>query len=460
MDTHSARRATIILGIIMVIAIGSSAILPLFTNTTQTVPTEAATATIVPTFPPAVTDFSTIAFDQDYLHPTGLFSVAEPTGWTIGTQPIKADGAEVTMNNADIFSVIQVSLQVGPTPLTSMDELDAIYTTAALNQSWSNYRSPLETARNVVGDKLIIDFELRNARGQTFLARQISWYDTDWVYSVRVVTPDNQIDLLKYMADKEVASFKPYRIFAGTPTDWQAYFDPIQNYVIRFPSSWTLADSAPGLPASMNGDKTSMRVETLSVSAPLDEAAAKTWTEGTRAGVSVTSVAPVTRGDISGFSVAYTYTDADGNPNSGLALLLNGPDNKVYAANLRIFEANVDLNKDDSQVTHDDLVKALGTFQVLAGLKVPLPTATPTFTPLPPSNTPEVTATYTPTATNTPEPPTATPLPSNTPVPPTATPVPPTATAVPPSSTPVPPTATKAPTTVPTVEATAEATAG
>jgi hypothetical protein len=481
MDNQSARRATIILGIIMVIAIGSSAVLPLFSSTTQAVPTDAPTATIVPTFPAAITDFSTIQFNQDYLHPTGLFSVAEPTGWTIGTQPIKPDGAEVTMNNSTIFSVIQVSLQVGPQPLTSMDDLDAIYTTASLNQSWSNYRNPLETARTRQDNKLTIDFELQNARGQIFLARQTSWYDTDWVYSIRVVTPNNQIDLLKYLVDKEVASFKPNRIFAGMPADWDAYFDPTQNYIIRYPSNWKLTDSAPGLPASIDGDTDHLRVEVQSVSAPLDEAAARAWTENSRAGATVTSVQPVTRGSLTGFSVAYTYTDADGNSNSGLALLLNGANNTLYVANLRILESNVNLNQDDSQVTHDDLVKTLGSFQVLSGLNVPLPTATPTFTPLPPSNTPEVTATFTPTVTNTPEPPTATPTNTDTPVPPTATavpptstpvpptatavpptstPIPPTATAVPPTSTPVPPSSTPVPTTVPTAEATAEATTG
>jgi hypothetical protein len=84
-------------------------------------------------------------------------------------------------------------------------------------------------------------------------------------------------------------------------------------------------------------------------------------------------------------------------------------------------------------------------------LPPPPPTATPTNTPVPPTETP------TNTPTNTPVPPTATPTdtPTNTPVPPTATPtdtptntpVPPTAT---PTNTPVPPTATPTNTPVPT----------
>lgn len=460
MDNQTARRATIILAVVMIVAIGSSAILPIFTrNQTQAgTSTPLPSPTVVPTFPPALADFSGIKFDQDYLHPTGLFSVAQPTGWTIGTQPTKPDAAEVTMNNATIFSVIQVSLQVAPQPLTTLDELDAIYTTSALNQSWSNYRSPRETARIRENNRIMIDFELKNGSQQTFVARQVSWWDTDWIYSVRVVTPENQIELLKFLSDQLIPTFKPNRVFAGTAADWKAYFDPIQNFVIRFPNDWSLTDSAPGLPASIDGSKTSLRVETLSVSAPVDEAAARTWVESTRSGVTVTTVQPVTRGEQSGFSVSYSYTDSDGNLNSGLALLLNGANNTLYAANLRIFEANVDLNKDDSQVSHDDLVKTLGSFQVLSGLNVPLPTATPTSTPLPATNTPEATAV----------PPTATA--SSTPLPPTETPIPPSATAtntpLPPSNTPVPPTVKPTntqpatATTVPTAEATPEATAG
>ncbi len=408
MDNQSAKRATIILGVIMIIAIGSSAILPLFTsNTTSTSPTQAATDTVVPTFAPSITDFSGIQFNTDYLHPTGLFSVAQPTGWTIGTQPVQPQGAEVTMNNADIFSVIQVSLQEASAPINSLDDVDAMNSPAELSQSWSNYRSERETARTRQDNKLIIDFEMQNARSQTFVARQTSWYDTDWVYSVRVVTPNNQIDLLKYLMDKEVASFKPYRIFVGTPADWSAYYDQTAGFIIRYPTTWSLTDSAPGLPASIDGPTSKLRVEAVSASAPLDEAAARSWVTSNQAGATVTSVQPVTRGDLTGFSVAYTYTDSDGNADSGLALLLNGKNNKLYIANLQIFEANVDLNKDDQQVTHDDLVKVLSTFQLLPGLNVPVPTATPVPTGLPSTPTAEATAAITtePTAapTNTAE---------------------------------------------------------
>lgn len=95
----------------------------------------------------------------------------------------------------------------------------------------------------------------------------------------------------------------------------------------------------------------------------------------------------------------------------------------------------------------------------------PTPTAEATDTPTERptrTDTPEATATpseretRTSTPTSTTAPPTSTPVPpTSTPIPPTATPVPPTATPVPPTSTPVPPTATPIPPTATPVPPTA-----
>lgn len=476
MDNSAARRASMILGGVMILAIALSAILPIFTNNaSQALQTAQATVAPTVTSPPVVTDFSTIKFDTDYLHPSGIFSVAVPTGWVPGQPTTKADGVEITMNNGELLSVVQSSVQISPTVIPDLDTIDSLYTEATLNGSWSNYSrsytSPKsgsalnyrETSRTREENKVVIDFELKNNRGQVFVARQVAWADTDWVYSVRVVTPDNQINLLKYLMDNVIKSFKPNRVFAGTPADWGAYFDTSNNLIVRFPAGWSITDSAPGRPTTISSNSGALRVQSQAVSAALDEAAARNWVTTNVAGATITSAKEAKRGDMAGFMVAYTYNDVDGNPNSGLALLLNGANNTLYSANLRVFEGNVDLNSDAAQVSHSDLMKMLGSLQLLAGINVPTPTPTATFTLPPPTATSEFTATptvtetplptNTPTVTNTPVPPTAT----NTPVPPTATPVPPTATPVPPTATPVPPTATSVPPTA-TTEATAEST--
>ncbi|MEO8608166.1 MAG: hypothetical protein ABI690_09810 [Chloroflexota bacterium] len=491
MSNDGSKRSLIIISVLMIVAIAGSSILSLFTNgnsavQTTDVPTEAP----LPTFPPPITDFSTVKFDQDYLHPSGLFSVAQPTGWTPASPVSNPNGAEITMNNANVLSVIQVSLQIANEPIDSLDKLDALYTSATLNDSWSNYRRDSltglnyrETGRKRDNNQLALDFELKNNRLQTFLARQIAWADGTWVYSVRVVMPENAIDTLKFMVDSLVPTLHGYKAqFEGTPADWKAYFDPTSNFVIRYPSTWTLDDGGPGRPTSFSGDNAVLRVEAQAGTQIADEAAARAWVEASRAGATVVSVKPVTRGEQTGFSVAYSFTDADGNPQSGLALLLNTAD-ALHIANLRITAPDIDLNGDGLAEPYATLAKILSTFQSLGSINVPLPTPTPTPTLAPPTATselPTATETLAPTATATDNavevtleiptetvtaettveatvPPTATKIPATaTTVPPTATKIPATATTVPPTATKVPPTATSTPT--PTGEATAEST--
>ena len=257
MSNDGSKRALTIISILMVIAIAGSAILPLFTNQSQVQTAEPPTEQPRPTFPPPLTDFSSVKFDQDYLHPSGLFSIAEPTGWTTASPVSNPTGAEITMNNPTLLSVIQVSLQITTEPIDTLDKLDALYTTAALNESWSNYRRDAqtnlnyrETGRKRDNNQLTLDFELNNNRDQTFLARQVSWADGTWVYSVRVVMPEDAIDALKFMVDNLLPSLKSYKTaFEGTPADWTAYFDSTTNFVIRYPSTWRLEDGGPGRPA-------------------------------------------------------------------------------------------------------------------------------------------------------------------------------------------------------------------
>jgi hypothetical protein len=223
------------------------------------------------------------------------------------------------------------------------------------------------------------------------------------------------------------------------PFDWQAYYDHILNHIIRYPSGWTVTDSAPGRPASITGsDGEALRVEALPDTAIADEDAASAWVESQRSGSTVSSVVPVVRGDASGFSVAYAFTTADGAPQSGLAVLLNGADGTLHVANLHFSAENMDLHtirsvviSDDqvapeaitapeataeatleaaAEVTPDpsliyaDLALSMSTFRLMPPLNLSpdsLPQATPT--PLPTAAPPVTTAEVTLEATSAPE---------------------------------------------------------
>jgi hypothetical protein len=458
----STKRATVTLGVLMIVAILASTFVPLFTNNLNNpqavTPTPFPTATV----PAPVADLTSIGFDQTYLHPTGLFTVAQPTGWN-PTQPSSApDNAEITFNNPNQLSVIQVAVSKPAVQVTSLDELDALYNRDTLDSTWTNYRrNPdfqlqsadprvgqyyRETARERIDDRLQIDFEVQDNARRTYVARQVTWFDANYTYSVRVVTLNNDIPTLRYMVENLIPTLKVNPEFIGGPLDWQAYFDPITRYVIRYPAGWTQTDGGAGRPnsfsGSANGIPAVLRVETQAGVSVADEAAARAFVQALRPDLTIQSAAPITRGDLTGFNVAYQQPTADGADESGLVTLLNGPAGALAVANFRVATPGIDLNSAEAATAYSDIVNSAGSFQFLTDINIPTPTPAPTNTPLPPtatpvaSNTPEPTATF--TATNTPEP-------SNTPVPPTATTIPPTATDVPPTATPVPPTATDVP---------------
>jgi hypothetical protein len=392
MQQQTAKRLTAIFGVTMAVIMGLSVILPsLGQNVAQNPQTIQPTEAPIPTFPAPI-DNNLISFDQLYLHPTGLFTVAQPSGWANAAPSNNIDNARVTFTNPQALSVIQVDVQKpsttdadgdGANDTLTLDDVDAFYNTTYLEGSWRT--TPTSTTgwtdwkeagqRKRENDKLTMDFELSLNR-QTYVARQTAWTDGDLIYSVRVVTPENATNQLLYLLDSVAATLTPSKENATTPFDWNAHVDSVDKYLIRFPPSWTLADSAPGLPASItNGRDVVLRVETEGGTAA-DEAAARAWVEAERPGATILSVQPVTRGANTGFAVAYSFKNVDGDSQSGVALLLNGTD-KLYVANLRFPGADVDLNNADTQAAYPDYVSALDSFKLVTDLTLPEATAEP-----------------------------------------------------------------------------------
>jgi hypothetical protein len=419
-----ARRASIILGVFMAVVLIAGVILPLFSQNTPTTQTIDPTDAPVPTFPPPISDFTTLAFDQYYLHPTGLFMIAQPTGFEVSQPNSSVTIAQVNMVDQEALSVIDAYVEDPGAAITAAD-LDARFNEATLDQSWSRFNNWTELSRRMDGDTLVIDFEVV-LQNMTYVARQHVWTDGDWIYVVRVLAPENATDFLVYLLDQLAATMQPFKFFAGTPFDWQAYYDHLLSHIIRYPSGWTVTDSAPGRPASITGTSgEALRVEALANTSVEDEDAARAWVESQRSGATVLSVAPVTREEVSGFSVAYTFRTADGAPQSGLAVLLNGTDGTLHVANLRFAAEDVDLNTVDTQADaavteatpeaeatveaapsedsddalYRNLALSMGTFRLMPPLNLSpssLPEATPT--PLPTAVPVELTAEATPEA--------------------------------------------------------------
>ncbi len=337
MNNH-AKRASIILGVFMAVVLVGSTFLQLLNPNATTPQNVPPTQRIDPTFPPPL-DTAGITYDQLYLHPSGIFAVAQPTGFTASNPSSQPNIAQINMVNNEALSVIDAFVQDPGSPV-SADDLDGYFTEAILNQSWANFQNWSETTRRSDGDNLVIDFTVRFSN-QDFVARQIARTDGEWIYVTRVLAPANATNFLITVLENVSNSMQPFKQFAGQPFNWNIYLDPTTNLAIRHPQSWVVTNSAPGRPASIAGSNgENLRVETANGNLLNDEAA-ENWVLAARPNATILSVA---QGDPGTYKVAYAYTTADGDPLSGLAMLINGENDQLHTANLRFVGENIDLN--------------------------------------------------------------------------------------------------------------------
>ncbi len=364
------KRITIIFGISMAAILALTTLLSAVApNQPRVVPTAAPVATFPP--PPAP---ESIVFAQRFLHPGGLYTVAVPAGWNVNEAQNTREGLRTVLGNEAAQSLIQVDVDRPPRsndagPLT-LDVLDARYNDAWLGSSWLEYRDWDESERRRSADeRLIIDFTLGHG-GQTFVARQQAWTDGEWIYAVRVVTPENATDALLTLLQGTADSLRPLKELADTPFLWNAWFDEQRAHFIRYPQEWTLSDSAPGRPTSISGDGASLRIET-DAGQIADAGSAGARVIERHPGAEVLSISALEQVDGSGFSVAWRGRNADGDSHSGFDVLLNGNDEQLHVASLR-FPGLTDLNTEGGAAAAPELEMMMRSFRLLPELAAEL----------------------------------------------------------------------------------------
>lgn len=370
------QRAYTAIALFLAFIMGASLLVPLFSNNLATTnpnlaPTEAPTARPTATVPPAP-DTSTITFTQAYLHPTGLFTAAVPSGWEVGTEINNESEAQVTMRNPGISSLVEARILEPTIDIASTTDLGQIFDENWLRSSWREYTSWNETTRRIDEDnnRLVIDFTLSRS-GQQFIARQVAYTDGDWVYVVRAVTPSGAqySNVLRHIIDNMAQTVQPIERYVGTPLAWNGYFDSEWHHLIRFPAAWQVVDAAPGLPASISSEGVTLRVEAREL--PLADAeAAEAFVAGLRPDIEVLSVEPIERDDATAYRVAYSQPTLDGPSESGVVLLVPGAEDMAHIANLRLNTSGVDFNSADAAETYADILNALETFALFPDLNV------------------------------------------------------------------------------------------
>ncbi|MCU0499441.1 MAG: hypothetical protein MUF87_18985 [Anaerolineae bacterium] len=399
MKKTTTNRAYTVITLFLAFLMFASVFFSLIPN--QTVPPDQEAPTPAPpTLPPPLTDFSGISLDERYLHPSGVYTIAQPTGWTNPQPSNNGVQLRTRFNNPTILSDIEVYIEQASIPVTDLNNLSGRFDQATLAQTWSGFTEWRETGRELdtTNNRVILDFEATRAR-QTLVARQVAWTDGQWIYSLRVLVPSNNVAVLRFLIEQLPATFTPIEVFKGTPLGWTSFYNPVDGDIIRYPQGWTVTDGRPGVPVSIRGiNGETLQLETIPATNIVDEAAAQSFLQGLDPRNTVSNVRPITRNGVNGFSVAYTTTGFDGEGISGLAVLLNGNDGRLHLANIRVPIANLDLNNPTAEtpLVAIDASQVLGSFTLTDGLNLPVPMPEIVETP---EVTPAVTAEATPEAT-------------------------------------------------------------
>lgn len=366
---RTTKTLTYIIGIIMTIAMVGSLILPMLSSQVglgESAEAAAPTPLPAPTVP-APPDIGALAFDKLHLHRSGLFTFAAPTGWTPISDSNTPDELRAGLGNSELLSVIEVRVNKNHSGINDADGLSNFLDRSWLAHTWSGYGSWDETGRSLSSDgKIRIDFNLR--RGRAYLiARQESWIDAGDIVSVRVVMAENAPAELKFILERVGDSIQRLPAYADARYEWDAYFDNSDKHMARYPADWTVTDAADGLPATIIGPGATLAVATVDVALASEEDA-QDWIESWRSGVSADSIDFVDVDGSMGFKVSYRLETVDGATDSGLAIMLNGSDNRLHVANLRLSDLDEDLLRADPAAY--PLLAVVDSFRLLPELEL------------------------------------------------------------------------------------------
>lgn len=311
---------------------------------------------LFPTFTPPGTELPPpdpnpdLSGEPTHVHSSGYFQTFKPSGsdWTV----FEDAGAQsdtvlsVVFQSGQRLAVVHNYIRRG-VEVESVESLNTEYlTNAHFAESWVDYESWEETGRSVGADSVTTEFTLVSGE-LDYLGRDITRLgENGWVFVTRLVVPGNNPGLLDTLEGYVVPAFVGLPL-QGLPFDWPTYADPELGYLFKRPAAWQLVAGTPGHPV------------TFSPAEARDRGMIRVWAEGDRTldgagdaeawlaelvpSAEVIGIDPLQQGEASGFQVAYSFTDREGDPRSGLFVALLRLDGMAQAANLQVREADVNL---------------------------------------------------------------------------------------------------------------------
>lgn len=310
-----------------------------------------------PTFTPPGTELPppdpnpNLSGEPPYVHSSGYFQTFMPAGgdWSVSEDAgAQSDTVlSVVFQSGQRLAVIHNYIRRG-VEVESAESLSREYLTEThFAEAWIGYESWQETARTVGEDRVTTDFALVSG-GTEYLGRDITRLgENGWTFVTRLVVPANNPGLLDTLERYVVPAFVGYPQLQTLPARWPTYVDQALGYLFKRPAEWQLVAGGEGSPATFTpaGDADAGMVRVWAEEGrALDGAGdAEAWLLELVPGAEVIGTDPLARGEASGFQVAYTFRDLDGDPRSGLFVALRRADGWAQAANLQVRDPDVNL---------------------------------------------------------------------------------------------------------------------
>jgi hypothetical protein len=416
--------------IILVLVLGGLASIP---QTAQQNLTPSPTTVSIPTvvFPVVPEGGTPVNSDYTYFHPSGVISIPHLLGWDLSagseetqapTDATKLTRVGSTFINSAALSVVHVFAERNAErKATKLEDLNGYYDKDNLNGAWENFKGGWkELNRTTAGDSFIINFEL-NLDGNTYLGRQISRFNNEWLMVMRIVSPNNNPALLDSLQSAIAPKYQFWTQALSVPLTWATIADYASGYVIRFPPDWRLLDGAVGKPFTVAGklgtNDVTLSTRTEPNKSIKSEDDARSYVQAAVKNATLLTVKAANVNDVSGFVVSYSAPDADGNKRSAVTTLLNGTNGTLYVATLQSSALGQDLLDSANSAIPIEFTQIRNSFFLLPTAQL-VPTLTPSASPSP-LPTAVIPPTVTPTLSNTTAPtntlaPTNTSAPTNT----------------------------------------------
>lgn len=374
---------TAVLGIVMTVIFIFVAIFP---NTNEdettlvptldaanTIPTLQPTSIVAPT-PDSGTPQITLL--EHRIHSTGLFQFLQPgDDWRLERDDYNTDyrrGSLIYVSPSRL-AVVHAFVEIGTNYPTLQMLSDNLYTDVHFDSEWAQYGGWEMTNREVSDRFVTLEFALQDERNArlSYISRQISWLEADWLYTIRIVVPNNNPVLLNHLFDLAMPTMIGYRNIAVFPLlGWKQFSDIPQRLMIKLQEVWTLVGGSSGRPMTYAGATLTQGYEVTMqrfTGQPLDSLeAAQAWITNFRPGAAIIEGQVTQQTFASGYWFSYSYTNPDGEAISAAASLLNDDEGNLYIAELRSPESGVNFLGADLQEQQLIGQQTIQSFTVLA----------------------------------------------------------------------------------------------